>query len=145
MLPLVGRRNSAGCKVLQHRIQFGSQFMGFVARTSMCCKMFAWPTAASEPAACASKCSGVISTMGRNSMRAGSTPLMECAEVAKNSYCKYFKVWRQLSKISPLYSSRGGSLCEPTRYHQLFNSFRTQVHAVNLRLDSVPEFKLQAG
>ena len=30
--------------------------------------------------------------MGRNSIRAGNTPEMEWAEVAKNSYCKYFKV-----------------------------------------------------
>lgn len=64
---------------------------------------------------CASKCSGVISTMGRNSMRAGSTPEMEWAEVAKNSYCRYFKVWRQLSRISPLYSSRMYNLTRERR------------------------------
>mmetsp|Transcript_79717 Transcript_79717/g.221858 ORF Transcript_79717/g.221858 Transcript_79717/m.221858 type:complete len:365 (-) Transcript_79717:801-1895(-) len=35
---------------------------------------------------CASKCSGVISTMGRNSMREGSDDEIAWAEVAKNSY-----------------------------------------------------------
>ena len=53
--------------------------------------------------------------MGRNSMRAGSTPEMEWAEVAKNSYCRYFKVWRQLSRMSPLYSSRMYNLTRERR------------------------------
>mmetsp|Transcript_19758 Transcript_19758/g.54401 ORF Transcript_19758/g.54401 Transcript_19758/m.54401 type:complete len:250 (+) Transcript_19758:1188-1937(+) len=54
----------------------------------------------------ASRCSGVISTIGLNSMRAGRTPEMACADVAKNSYCKYFNVCSVESKMSPLYSSR---------------------------------------
>mmetsp|Transcript_45 Transcript_45/g.147 ORF Transcript_45/g.147 Transcript_45/m.147 type:complete len:296 (-) Transcript_45:626-1513(-) len=54
----------------------------------------------------ASRCSGVISTIGRNSMRAGSTPEMAWDEVAKNSYWRYFSVCSAESRMSPLYSSR---------------------------------------
>ena len=45
-------------------------------------------------------------TIGRNSILAGRTPEIECADVAKNSYCRYFSVCRQLSRMSPLYSSK---------------------------------------
>mmetsp|Transcript_34960 Transcript_34960/g.47170 ORF Transcript_34960/g.47170 Transcript_34960/m.47170 type:complete len:202 (-) Transcript_34960:290-895(-) len=55
---------------------------------------------------CASRCSGVISTMGLNSMRAGRTPDTACAAVAKNSYWRYFNVCSAESRMSPLYSSR---------------------------------------
>mmetsp|Transcript_121356 Transcript_121356/g.387934 ORF Transcript_121356/g.387934 Transcript_121356/m.387934 type:complete len:464 (+) Transcript_121356:183-1574(+) len=54
----------------------------------------------------ASRCSGVISTMGRNSMRVGRDVEMACAELAKNSYSRYLSVCSVESKISPRYSSR---------------------------------------
>mmetsp|Transcript_49238 Transcript_49238/g.115168 ORF Transcript_49238/g.115168 Transcript_49238/m.115168 type:complete len:207 (-) Transcript_49238:275-895(-) len=55
---------------------------------------------------CALKWSGVISTIGRNSIRTGSTPDTACADVAKNSYWRYFKVCKVESRMSPLYSSK---------------------------------------
>mmetsp|Transcript_118913 Transcript_118913/g.265432 ORF Transcript_118913/g.265432 Transcript_118913/m.265432 type:complete len:318 (-) Transcript_118913:737-1690(-) len=54
----------------------------------------------------ASRCSGVISTIGRNSMRLGSILEIACADVAKNSYSRYFSVCRVESRISPRYSSK---------------------------------------
>mmetsp|Transcript_60789 Transcript_60789/g.131868 ORF Transcript_60789/g.131868 Transcript_60789/m.131868 type:complete len:491 (+) Transcript_60789:469-1941(+) len=55
---------------------------------------------------CASRCSGVISTIGRNSMRIGNDEEIACADVAKNSYCRYFNVCRVESRMSPRYSSK---------------------------------------
>mmetsp|Transcript_53768 Transcript_53768/g.149188 ORF Transcript_53768/g.149188 Transcript_53768/m.149188 type:complete len:425 (+) Transcript_53768:148-1422(+) len=73
-----------------------------VAATALPHSSLSW----SSISTCASRCSGVISTIGRNSMRVGSDVEMACAEVAKNSYSKYFKVCNVESRMSPRYSSR---------------------------------------